>query len=204
MKDTREYRGLEIRSVIAGLLEKRLENIKKKRINKKEDNIKEIYSNVIMFKETLLEAAEKVCEKQKYGEAAEEDCIALEIMKRLNIKGKEVILKVMNLETRKISEDWKISVTIPLIKKDDNRECTNHKGIFLLSVPEKLCSRILKKKLMEQMENTLAEPECDYRPNRSTQNPISTLRHIIERNIEYGKKLCFCLINLKKAFDGVP
>ncbi|MFA0954718.1 RNA-directed DNA polymerase, partial [Klebsiella pneumoniae] len=107
-------------------------------------------------------------------------------------------------ETSSIPADWELSVIVPIFKKGDNRECSNHRGISLLSVPGKIYSRILERRLRSQVETKLLESQCGFRPNRGTQDAIFIVRQIAERTIEYGKDAHMCFIDIEKAFDWVP
>ena len=49
-------------------------------------------------------------------------------------------------------EDWKNSIFIPVCRKGDKQKVENCRGIGLLNVCYKLCSKILKEKLIAQAE----------------------------------------------------
>lgn len=74
----------------------------------------------------------------------------------------------------------------------------------LLSIPGKPYSRILDIKLKVQYEGQLEDPQCDFRPNRNTQDLIFTLRQVAEKTIDYGEEVHMEYIDLEQAFNRVP
>jgi hypothetical protein len=63
---------------------------------------------------------------------------------------------------KKIVKDWEVAIIIPIFKKINNRECKNHSGTSLLSVPGKIYSRILETRLRQEMENKLEVSRITY------------------------------------------
>ena len=43
--------------------------------------------------------------------------------------------------------DWQIRVLVPLFKEGDQRLCSNHRGITLLSLPGKIYSGVLERRV---------------------------------------------------------
>jgi hypothetical protein len=79
----------------------------------------------------------------------------------------------------------------------------DYRGILLLRVPGKIYSRIFETRLRQEMENKLKETQNGFRPGRSVQDHIFTLRQVIEKVIAYDRELCLCFIDLEKAFDRI-
>ena len=58
---------------------------------------------------------------------------------------------------RKVPDEWKKAIIIPLHKGKGNRdECNNYSGISLLSVPRKVHVRVLTERLMEVIEEMVS------------------------------------------------
>jgi hypothetical protein len=114
----------------------------------------------------------------KIGRAAGHDGITPEQIKYMGNYGKELMHKLLNLVWKKkcAPEDWKIAVIIHIFKKGNNRECHNHGGISLLSVPSKIYTRILDNRLRAQVEDTLEDSQYGFRKNRSIQDAIFEIR----------------------------
>jgi hypothetical protein len=119
--------------------------------------------------------------------------------------GKEHMHKLLNLVWKKkyVPEDWKIAVIISIFKKGNNRECHNHRGISLLSVPSKIYTRILDSRLRAQVKDTLEGSQYGFRKNRSIQDAIFVIRQLMEKTINFDKEMHLCFINLEKAFERV-
>ncbi|KAI5754287.1 hypothetical protein M8J77_007444 [Diaphorina citri] len=142
----------------------------------------------------------------KLGKAPGADNITPEMIKYMGSAGESLLLKVLNLswENKVIPKDWELATIIPIHKKGDNRECSNHRGISLLSIPGKIYSRILEMRLRESTENELEESQCGFRKGRSTQDLLFTLRQISEKAIQLDSQLHCAFIDLEKAFDKAP
>ena len=87
---------------------------------------------------------------------------------------------------------------IPIFKKGDRKQCTNYRGISLLSLPGKVYAKCLEKKCREIVESKLEDGQCGFRLGRSTTNQI------FEKSREFGKDLFACFVDLEKAYDRVP
>ena len=53
----------------------------------------------------------------------------------------KLIIYIWNKD--KLPEEWKESVTVPIYKKDDKRDCNNYRGISLLTTTYKILFNIL-------------------------------------------------------------
>ena len=104
----------------------------------------------------------------------------------------------------KTPRDWQTGVIIPIFKKGDRKQCTNYRGISLLSLPGKVYAKCLERKCREIVESKLEDGQCGFRPGRSTTDQIFTLKQIFEKSWEYGKDLFACFVYLEKAYDRVP
>ena len=104
----------------------------------------------------------------------------------------------------KTSRDWQTGVIIPILKKGDRKQCTNYRGISLLSLTGKVYAKCLERKCREIVESKLEDGQCGFRPGRSTTDQIFTLKQIFEKSLEHGKDLFACFVDLDKAYDRVP
>ena len=104
----------------------------------------------------------------------------------------------------KTPRNWQTDVIIPIFKKGDRKQCTNYRGISLLSLPGKVYAKCLERKCREIVESKLEDGQCGFRPGRSTTDQIFTLKQIFEKSWEYGKDLFACFVDLEKAYDRVP
>ena len=90
--------------------------------------------------------------------------------------------------------DWKMSVFIPIPKKDNAKECSNHCTIVLISHLSKVMLKILQARLQVQ---------AGFRKGRGTRDQIANILWIIEKAREFQKNIYFCFIDYAKiTADG--
>ena len=102
-----------------------------------------------------------------------------------------------------VPSQWKEGLLIKLPKKGDLRECSNYRGIMLLSVPGKVFNRILLERMKEAVDPKLRDEQAGFRKNRSCTDQIASLRIIIEQSLEWNASLYVNFIDYEKAFDSV-
>ena len=68
-------------------------------------------------------------------------------------------------------------------KKGDLRDCSNHRGIMLLSTPGKVLNRVRLDRLMEAVDPKLRDLQADFRRNRSCADQIGSLCIIVEQSL---------------------
>ena len=114
----------------------------------------------------------------------------------------QVFNKVWRAEN--VPEDWKKAVIVAIFKnKGSSQECSNYRGISLLSVPGKLFMRVLLNRIKPIIENKLREEQAGFRRGRSTIDQIYSIRRIIEKRWEYGLQTYCAFVDLQKAYDSV-
>ena len=92
--------------------------------------------------------------------------------------------------------DWVIACMVPLYKgKGDVHECSNFRGISLLSVVGKVYGR-------DKTENVIAEMQGGFRRGRGCTQTF-VVRQICEKYLGKGKDVYFAFLDLEKAHDRV-
>ena len=103
--------------------------------------------------------------------------------------------------------DWCKSVIIPLLKKGDDKNPDNYRGISLLSVVSKVFTAILNKRLYTwaEHEKKISKEQAGFRKGYSTVDHIFTLTSMITKklNSKRGGKVYVAFVDYKKAFDTV-
>ncbi|KAK3556168.1 hypothetical protein QTP70_005570 [Hemibagrus guttatus] len=112
------------------------------------------------------------------GKALGVDEIRPEYLKSLDVLGLSWLTRLCNIAWRSgtVPLDWATGVVIPLFKKGDRRVCSNYRGITLLSLPGKVYSRVLERRV----------------------------RPVLEGSWEFAQPVHMCFVDLEKAFDCVP
>jgi hypothetical protein len=104
-----------------------------------------------------------------------------------------------------VPQDLRDAVIVSLYKKKGEKsDCSNYRGITLLSIAGKILARVLLDRLIPSIaEENLTESQCGFRANRGTTDMTFVLRQIQEKCREQNMGLYAAFIDLTKAFDTV-
>uniref|UniRef100_A0A8C6Q6A0 Reverse transcriptase domain-containing protein n=1 Tax=Nothobranchius furzeri TaxID=105023 RepID=A0A8C6Q6A0_NOTFU len=100
--------------------------------------------------------------------------------------------------------EWQTGVVVPIFKKGDLRVCSNYRGITLLSLPGKVYSKVLERRVRSIVESQIEEEQCGFRPGRGTVDQLYTLARVMEGAWEFVQPIHMCFVDLEKAYDRVP
>ena len=103
-------------------------------------------------------------------------------------------------KTQQWPQDWKRSVFIPIPKKGNDKECSNHHTIALNSHASKVIVKSLQARLQKYMNHELPDVQVGFRKGRGTRYQIANICWIIEKAREFQKNIYFCVIDYTKAF----
>ena len=100
--------------------------------------------------------------------------------------------------------DLRGACIVPLYKgKGDKCECSNWRGISLLSVVGKLFSRVLIKKVRAGTECAIGEEQCGFMQGRECMDQVFAVRQVCEKYLANGKDVFWAFMDLKKAYDTI-
>ena len=105
-------------------------------------------------------------------------------------------------KTQQWPQDCKRSVSIPLPKKGNARECSNYHTIALISHASKVMLKILQARLQQNVNQELPVVPDGFIRGK-TRNQIANIHWIIEKMREFQKNICFCFIDYPKAIECV-
>ena len=148
---------------------------------------------------------EQQMKRMKFGKATGPDQIPIEALQSLGVVGLEMVTHLLNsmLSTGMIPDIWRHSILVPIYKgKGDHRDCSNYRGIKLLSHSMKLLERLLDSRL-RQLTNESAN-QFGFRQGRSTIDPAFALLLYLQDKHEDGKDQHNAFVDLEKAYDTVP
>jgi exonuclease III len=141
----------------------------------------------------------------KPGKAAGVDEIRPEMLKALGKGGLRWLTRVLEIawKTGKVPQDWQTGVVVPIFKKGDQRECSNYRGITLLSLPGKVYAKVLHSRLTEVVDQKIQDEQCGFRRGRGTTDQLFLLQQIAEKAWEYAQPVYISFVDLEKAYDRV-
>jgi hypothetical protein len=82
----------------------------------------------------------------------------------------KIIISIWNKE--ELREEWKESIKVPIYKRGDKTDCSNYRGISLLTTTYKILSKILLSRLAPYAKEIIGDHQCGFRRNRSTTDHI--------------------------------
>ena len=106
-------------------------------------------------------------------------------------------------KTQQWPQDWKRSVSIPVLKKGNARECSNYCTIALISHASKVMLKILQARFQQCMNREFPDMQAGFRKGRRTRDQIANICWIMEKAREFQKNIYSCFIDYTKAFDCV-
>jgi len=148
---------------------------------------------------------DRALKKMKSGKAVGPDGIPVEIWKIAGKRACEWLKSVFDklLHGERMPEEWRQSWLVPVYKGKGNiQECTNYRGIKLLSHTMKLWERVVESRL--RAETKIDDNQFGFMPGRSTTEPIFMLRQMMEKRRRRKKKMQIVFVDLEKAYDRVP
>ncbi|TWW80198.1 hypothetical protein D4764_01G0000130 [Takifugu flavidus] len=148
----------------------------------------------------------EVVKKLLGGKAPGVDEIRPEFLKALDVVGLSWLTRLCNIAwtSGAVPLDWQTGVVVPLFKKGDRRVCSNYRGITLLSLPGKVYSGVLERRVRRTVEPRIQEEQCGFRPGRGTVDQFYTLSRVFESAWKFAQPVHMCFVDLEKAFNRVP
>jgi hypothetical protein len=93
----------------------------------------------------------------------------------------KLIMLIWNKE--ELPHQWKESIAVPIHKKGDKTNCSNYRGISLLSSSYKILSNILLSTLIPYADEIIGDHQCSFQRNRSTTDQIFCICQILVKKV---------------------
>ena len=106
-------------------------------------------------------------------------------------------------KTQQWPQDWKRSVFIPIPKKGNAKECSNHCTIALISHVSKVMLEILQARLQQYVNHELPNVPAGFRKGRGTRDQLTIFTGSLKKQEISRKIIFFCITDYAKAFDCV-
>ncbi len=81
--------------------------------------------------------------------------------------------------------------------------CANYRGITLPSLPGKVYSNVLERRVRPLVEPRTEKEQCGFCPSCGTTDQLFTLTRILEGVWEFVQPVYMCSVDLEKAYDRV-
>ena len=92
---------------------------------------------------------------------------------------------------------------LPFPKKGDLSIPDNYRGITLTCIDAKIYNTLLRARIQPELEKVLRRNQNGFRPNRSTQGQILTVRRLIEGVKAKNLQATIAFVDFSKAFDFI-
>ena len=148
------------------------------------------------------EEVERQLNKMKNGKSSGPDGIPTEALKHLGDWGVHQLTKIFNaiMQSGKMPDEWRESTITPIYKdKGDNKNCSNSRGIKLLSHTMKLWERIIDQRLRDIV--CLSDGQFGFKPGVGTTYAIFIIRILCEKYREGNKPIDMVFVDLEKAYE---
>jgi hypothetical protein len=109
--------------------------------------------------------------------------------------------QVWNLE--KVPSSWGEALVVPVFKKGVRNNCSNYRGISLISVASKLMASFMLRRLSHTREQQIREEQAGFRSGRGCVDQIFTLRLLLEQRHIYRRPTFVVFLDIRAAFDSV-
>ena len=138
------------------------------------------------------------------NKASGEDGIPAELLKQAGWTGELLLTKLFNtiLATECIPSAWRQGVIVSVYKADDPTDCSNYRGITILSAMDKLWSTLVAIRLESVVH--LHDHQYGFRSKRGTTNALFNLATLVRQRISNKQGLYVFFLDARKAFDTVP
>src|SRR6478609_6583042 len=97
--------------------------------------------------------------------------------------------------------DFTRVVMIPLQKKMNAVECSDHRTISLISYASKILLKILNNRIEARATDFIGRNQFGFRKGCGTRDAIGVIRMICERSLEFENNVYICFVDFEKAFE---
>ena len=104
-----------------------------------------------------------------------------------------------NLKNSAVATGLKRSVFIPIPKKGNAKECSNHHTTALISYTSKVMPQILQARLQQYVNHEIPDFQAGFRKGRGTRDQIANICWIMEKQESSRKTSISALVTTPKS-----
>jgi hypothetical protein len=108
------------------------------------------------------------------------------------------ITSIWNKE--ELPQEWKELIIVPIYKKADTTDCSNYRGLLLLSTTYKILSNNLLSVLTPYAKEIIGDHQCGFWCTRSTTDHIFCIQPILQKKCREAVHQLF--IDFQKTYDS--
>ena len=108
-----------------------------------------------------------------------------------------------NLENSAVATRLEKVSFIPIPKKGNAKECSNHGTVALISHTRKVMLKILQGRPQQYVNCEFPDDQAGFRKCRGTRDQIAKIHWIIEKAGKFQKNIYLCFIDYAKALNCV-
>ena len=112
------------------------------------------------------------------------DKITTEMMKYMGEDRKRSLGKFINWvwKTGKVPYEWEIGNIVPIYKSEDKKDCKNYREItILMGIVMMVYEKLIEMKIGKQVKGTMTKVHSGFRPGRSAQTYVFSIKTIINQ-----------------------
>ena len=111
----------------------------------------------------------------------------------------------LSLQHKKVPSLWKEANVIPIHKKDSKSEFSNYRPVSLLSIPSKVCEKVIFKHLYNYIKdhNLITLHQSGFTPGDSTIHQLLYMYDFFCKALDEKKDVQIVFCDQSKAFDRV-
>lgn len=141
----------------------------------------------------------------KNKKASGPDEVTVDLLKLIEEDQIKLSVELFNMiyDTGIIPEEWLLSIFIPIPKKLNAKECSEHRTISLISHTLKAFLKIIHNRLYHKLEENISETQFGFRKGLGTREALFALNVLIQRSMDVNQHVYACFVDYNKAFDKV-
>ena len=96
-------------------------------------------------------------------------------------------------------QQWGEEIFVLVHKKGDRAECSNYRGICLLTFDYKILTKLIYNRLKRHCKMLVGDYQSGFRTSRSAIDQIFVIRQVMEKCWEFDKDTWLAFIDFKQA-----